>query len=163
MGTFYGGVSHTPLSSLVLVCELAGSYDLLVPLMLAEGIAFIVLRKKSLYRAQVTSQRESPVHGRSPAQADLLRTAQVVQVMRGSSALGVAAAVAPEVAVKAQDDLRTAAQALLRHKLREIPVVDGTGQIVGMLDEADISRWYLEATTKTPPPQPPPLPDDAPK
>ncbi|MEA2699283.1 MAG: chloride channel protein family [Myxococcales bacterium] len=163
MGTFYGGISHTPLSSLVLVCELAGSYDLLVPLMLAEGIAFIVLRKKSLYRAQVTSQRESPVHGKSPAQADLLRTAQVVQVMRGSSALGVAAAVAPEVAVKAQDDLRTAAQTLLRHKLREIPVVDGTGQIVGMLDEADISRWYLEATTKTPPPLPPAPPGDVPK
>src|SRR5204863_6619572 len=40
MGTFYGGIAHTPLSSLVLVCELAGSYDLLVPLMLAEGIAF---------------------------------------------------------------------------------------------------------------------------
>src|SRR5206468_6550734 len=30
MGTFYGGVAHTPLSSLVLVCELAGSYDPLV-------------------------------------------------------------------------------------------------------------------------------------
>ncbi|HXI59257.1 MAG TPA: chloride channel protein [Polyangia bacterium] len=167
MGTFYGGISHTPLSSLVLVCELAGSYDLLVPLMLAEGIAFIVLRKKSLYRAQVISQRESPVHGRAPGQTDLLRTAQVVQVMRGSSALGVAAAVAPEVAVRAQDDLRTAAQTLLRHKLREIPVVDGTGQIVGMLDEADISRWYLDATTKTPPPLPlppsPPPPTDTPE
>ena len=41
MGTFYGGIAHVPLSSLVLVCELAGSYDLLVPLMLAEGIAFV--------------------------------------------------------------------------------------------------------------------------
>ncbi|HEX4404612.1 MAG TPA: chloride channel protein, partial [Polyangia bacterium] len=43
MGTFYGGAAHAPLSSLVLVCELAGSYDLLVPLMLAEGIAFVAL------------------------------------------------------------------------------------------------------------------------
>jgi len=154
MGTFYGGVSHTPLSSLVLVCELAGSYDLLVPLMLAEGIAFIVLRKKSLYRAQVASRAESPVHGLASAQPDLLRSARVVQVMRGTSALGVAAALAPEIAVRAQDSLRTAAQLLLRHKLREIPVVDGAGQIVGMLDEADISRFYLDATTRTPPPQP---------
>ena len=62
MGTFYGGVAHVPLSSLVLVCELAGSYDLLVPLMLAEGIAFVALRRKSLYRAQVATQRDSPVH-----------------------------------------------------------------------------------------------------
>src|SRR5205085_6550805 len=62
MGTFYGGVAHTPLSSLVLVCELAGSYDLLVPLMLAEGIAFILLRKRSLYRSQAESRRDSPAH-----------------------------------------------------------------------------------------------------
>ena len=47
MGTFYGGIAHVPLSSLVLVCELAGSYDLLVPLMLAEGIAFVLLRRRS--------------------------------------------------------------------------------------------------------------------
>ena len=50
MGTFYGGIAHVPISSLVMVCELAGSYDLLVPLMLAEGIAFVALRKRSLYR-----------------------------------------------------------------------------------------------------------------
>ena len=50
MGTFYGGLAHVPVSSLVMVCELAGSYDLLVPLMLAEGIAFVALRKRSLYR-----------------------------------------------------------------------------------------------------------------
>ncbi len=33
MGTFYGGLAHVPIASLVMTCELAGSYDLLVPLM----------------------------------------------------------------------------------------------------------------------------------
>ncbi|HET6344066.1 MAG TPA: chloride channel protein, partial [Myxococcota bacterium] len=32
MATFYGGIAHAPLSAMVIVCELAGSYDLLVPL-----------------------------------------------------------------------------------------------------------------------------------
>ena len=151
MGTFYGGIAHTPLSSLVLVCELAGSYDLLVPLMLAEAIAFIALRRKRLYHAQVATQRESPVHSQGQASPDLLRSARVVQVMRGVSAIG-AVGPGPGIAVKADDDLRTAALALLQHKLREIPVVDDAGQMIGLLDEADISRWYLDATTKTPPP-----------
>jgi CIC family chloride channel protein len=151
MGTFYGGVSHTPLSSLVLVCELAGSYDLLVPLMLAEGIAFVALRKKSLYRAQVPTQRESPVH-HTPT-LDLLRQARVAQVMRPVSLSGVPV-VAPELRVGPEDDLRSATQTLLANKLREIPVTDADGQIVGLLDEADISRFYLDATTKTPPPAP---------
>jgi CIC family chloride channel protein len=62
MGTFYGGLAHVPLSALILVSELAGSYDLLVPAMLAEGIAFVVLRRRSLYEAQPPTRRDSPVH-----------------------------------------------------------------------------------------------------
>jgi CIC family chloride channel protein len=156
MGTFYGGVSHTPLSSLVLVCELAGSYDLLVPLMLAEGIAFIALRKKSLYPAQVATQRESPAH--KLAAVDHLRAGRVAQVMRLVSVSGVPI-VGPSLQVRSDDDLRKAAEVLLTHKLREIPVTDAAGNVVGMLDQADISRYYLEATTKadtgaTPPPVP---------
>jgi CIC family chloride channel protein len=149
MGTFYGGIAHAPLSSLVLVCELAGSYDLLVPLMLAEGIAFVALRKKSLYHAQVPTRRASPVH--HAGSYDLLTSTRVAQVMRRVSMSGVPV-VGPEQRVGPDDDLRTATQTLLQHKLREIPVVDPTGQIVGLLDEADISRFYLDATTKPPPP-----------
>ncbi|MEP6654714.1 MAG: chloride channel protein [Myxococcales bacterium] len=62
MGTFYGGLAHAPLSSMIIVCELAGSYDLLVPLMLAEGIGFIALRHHSLYHAQLPTRRQSPAH-----------------------------------------------------------------------------------------------------
>jgi CIC family chloride channel protein len=152
MGTFYGGVSHTPLSSLVLVCELAGSYDLLVPLMLAEGIAFIALRKKSLYQAQTPTRRQSPAHEASGS--DFLREARVAQVMRAVSISGIPIA-SREFRVGVDDDLRSAAETLLNHKLREIPVTDASGQVVGLLDEADISRYYLNATTtraKTPVP-----------
>ena len=62
MGTFYGGLAHVPIASLVMTCELAGSYDLLVPLMFAEGIAFVALRNRSLYHAQVATKRDSPAH-----------------------------------------------------------------------------------------------------
>ena len=62
MGAFYGGVAHVPLAALVLVCEMAGNYDLLVPLMLALGISCVALRRHSLYDAQVATVRESPVY-----------------------------------------------------------------------------------------------------
>jgi CIC family chloride channel protein len=80
MGTFYGGIAHAPLSSLIMVCELAGSYDLLVPLMLAEGIAFVALRRWSLYHAQVPLKRDSPAH-RDALLLDVLRDAVVRDVM----------------------------------------------------------------------------------
>ncbi len=64
MGTFYGGIANTPLAALVLVCEMAGSYELLVPLMLAEGVAFVALRRVTLYPAQLATLRDSPAHRR---------------------------------------------------------------------------------------------------
>jgi CIC family chloride channel protein len=76
MGTFYGGLAHVPIASLVLVCELAGSYDLLVPLMLSAAIAFVGLRKHSLYPAQVRTKRESPAH-RDDLVLDVLREVKV--------------------------------------------------------------------------------------
>jgi chloride channel protein, CIC family len=80
MGTFYGGLAHVPIASLVLVCELAGSYDLLVPLMLAEGIAFVALRRASLYGAQVPTRRDSPAH-RDELILDVLREVRVGDVV----------------------------------------------------------------------------------
>jgi CIC family chloride channel protein len=145
MGTFYGGISHTPLSSLVLCCELAGSYDLLVPLMLAEGIAFIALRKRSLYTAQVATRRESPVH--KAMIVDVLTTTRVGAIMRMISVSGIPIA-AREFSVRSDADLRTAAETMLANKLREIQVTDADGHVVGLLDEADISRFYLDAAER---------------
>ncbi|HEX3902523.1 MAG TPA: chloride channel protein [Polyangia bacterium] len=141
MGTFYGGISHTPLSSLVLVCELAGSYDLLVPLMLAEGIAFVALRKRSLYSAQLPTQHESPVH--KTAIVDVLTTTRVGAIMRMISVSGIPIA-AREFSVRSDANLRAAAETMLSNKLREIQVTDAEGHVVGLLDEADISRFYLD-------------------
>jgi CIC family chloride channel protein len=80
MGTFYGGLAHVPIASLVMVCELAGSYDLLVPLMFAEGIAFVALRDRSLYHSQVPTMRESGAH-KDDLITDVLRGVSVGEVM----------------------------------------------------------------------------------
>lgn len=61
MGTFYGGIAHVPLSAVVMVCELAGSYDLLVPMMLAVSVAYVALQKWTLYPAQPTTKADSRV------------------------------------------------------------------------------------------------------
>ncbi len=60
MGTFYGGIAHAPLSAVILVSELAGSYDLLVPMMLAVSVAFAALGDLTLYSAQPRNKADSP-------------------------------------------------------------------------------------------------------
>jgi len=53
MGTFYGGIARAPLSAVIIVSELAGSYDLLVPMMLSVAVAFVATRRWPLYPAQL--------------------------------------------------------------------------------------------------------------
>ena len=80
MGAFYGGIAHVPLSALVLVCEMAGNYDLLVPLMLTLGISYVSLRRHTLYEAQVNTQRDSPAF-RDALMRDVLRDIRVREIM----------------------------------------------------------------------------------
>ncbi len=203
MGTFYGGIAHVPLSALVLVCELARSYDLLVPLMLAQGIAFVLLGRRTLYHAQVLSQRKSPAH-RDGVLAELLSSTRVSEVMRqpvnlvylqlqtsakemlrhvqeapaqelflvlGESGKLEGVITAASVwtlaleregadivlaadlmlrvdRIRPDCDLRTATQVLVEHGLREIPVVDGEGAIVGLIGEKDLARIHLQAADR---------------
>jgi CIC family chloride channel protein len=183
-----------PLSALVFTCELAGSYDLLVPLMLAEGVAFVALRRQSLYTAQLPSRLEAArasadalqrlkVSAAMMARDDFIQfrpAAPIAEVERGVSGSAwqdafpviddegrlrgmisaevlrllasekevagwaiAADVMQPAITVRADDDLRTAAQRMLDHGLRELMVVDATGKIVGFLDEADIAKSYL--------------------
>jgi CIC family chloride channel protein len=199
MGTFYGGIAHVPVSSLVMVCELAGSYDLLVPLMLAEGVAFVALRHRSLYHSQVPSKRESPAHSQEIA-ADLLEQKHVADVLdvdrpfvsfvltsdartvRAEAAkhpwqtifpviredrtlLGVvdpgvlrmlgeeheldAVSIAadwmrPAFGIGARATLREALEMMIELAVRELPVFDEDGHVLGLLDELEVSRTYLD-------------------
>ncbi|HTP53901.1 MAG TPA: chloride channel protein [Thermoplasmata archaeon] len=62
MMTFFGGVSKAPLAVLVMVAEMTGSYDLLVPAMLAIFIAYIGTGPYHLYEEQRATRLDSPAH-----------------------------------------------------------------------------------------------------
>lgn len=150
MGVFYGGIAHVPLSALVLVCELAGNYDLLVPLMLAQGIAFIALRKRALYDAQVPTQRDSPVH-RDALLIDVLRAIHVKDLMTQGR---------PFVTFEP----KTSAAEMLQHVSDAtwqdvFPVIEA-GKMVGLVStdatrvlakEHDETPWALAADIMQPP------------
>jgi len=62
MGGFFAGVSKTPLTSIVMVSEMTGSYSLLVPLMLACGLNVAISRRWTMYEEQVATPIDSPAH-----------------------------------------------------------------------------------------------------
>jgi CIC family chloride channel protein len=79
MGGFFAGVSKTPLASIIMVCEMARSYSLLVPLMLVCGLHVLLARHWTLYEEQVGSPVDSPAH-QGDFVVDVLERLRVSQV-----------------------------------------------------------------------------------
>src|SRR3990170_8668037 len=48
LGGFFAGVARTPVSSVIMACEMSASYTLLVPLMLVSSTSYLLLRNTSL-------------------------------------------------------------------------------------------------------------------
>lgn len=72
MAAFFAAAAKTPLSSIVMVTEMTGSYGLLVPLMLSSFLAYLVLRPdNTLYRSQASERIDSPVHAHEYMRAAL--------------------------------------------------------------------------------------------
>lgn len=79
MGAFLGGIAHVPLAAVIIVCELAGNYELLVPLMAAVGMSYLLLRRTTLYPQQVRNPATSPARAGGIA-ADALDTLMVADI-----------------------------------------------------------------------------------
>ncbi|MDH5491274.1 MAG: chloride channel protein [Myxococcales bacterium] len=123
MGAFVGGIAHAPISSLIMVCELAGSYDLLAPLMLAEAVAFVVLRRVAIYDTQVPGRVHSPAH-RHELTVDILRAVRVRDVYH------------PELKLERVAPSTSAREVLARLGRTDLPavmVVTGQGAVAGIV------------------------------
>ena len=130
MATFYGGLAHVPIASLVMTCELAGSYDLLVPLMFAEGIAFVAMRGRSLYHAQVPTRRESPAH----------RDDLITDVLKGVTVGEIVIRDRPYVTFARRTPAREVLEKVSASAWQDaFPVLDETGKLVGIVS-SDVAR-----------------------
>ncbi|MDB4991265.1 MAG: Chloride channel protein, partial [Myxococcaceae bacterium] len=84
----------------------------------------------------------------------------LVGVVTGSSIFAVAQQLAhtgwllaadvmqPPASLKQHDHLRHATEVMVESGLRELPVLDAAGKVVGFLDEADIARSYVDAAIR---------------
>jgi CIC family chloride channel protein len=123
MAAVFSGAARTPISTLIMVAEMTGGYDLIVPAMLANILAFLVQRSltarsrhPTLYESQVESREDSPLHRtvflrraldildtggvetsnfRLPRLVNLLRFGEAIPIAEGEARL-VALTVEPE-------------------------------------------------------------------
>lgn len=125
MGTLYAGIAHVPVSAVILVSELAGSYDLLVPLMLAAGGAHVAMRRVRLYENQPTSRGHAPPRPEAAVAGRAAPRVRDVMLAHGFRTL------APG------ESLRVVLEAVTEGDAQVLfPVVDADGRLLGLVDPA---------------------------
>jgi CIC family chloride channel protein len=123
MACFFGGVAHVPISSLVMASEMTGGYDLLVPLMLAEAVTFVLLRRWTLYEKQVPTRRDSKAHGGEYV-LDLLQQIRVRDVMSPDRSVAT---------VRASTPLEPLLRQASESSQAVFPVASDQGEMVGIV------------------------------
>lgn len=63
MAGFFTSVSNTPISTIIIVSEMTGSYHLLLPSLMVCSVAYIASRNWTIFRSQVNNRIDSPAHG----------------------------------------------------------------------------------------------------
>ncbi len=129
MGGFFAGVARVPLTAMLMVCEMSGSYGLLVPLMLVCIINTAILSARwTLYEEQVPSMIDSPAH-QGDFVIDVLEQIQVREVLRPDRPLDLVAEDMPLPKI-----LSLAA----RSNSMYFPVIDAQSRLSGIFSLRDL-------------------------
>jgi CIC family chloride channel protein len=122
MAGFFAAAANAPVSTLVMVSEMTGNYQLLLPALWVCALSYLIGRRWTLYRSQVPSRLESPAHWGVLLEG-LLKSLSVGDILSRRSPRTVReSAPLPEV-------VRTFA----RVKQSCLPVVNDAGRLTGMI------------------------------
>ncbi|MCB9894623.1 MAG: chloride channel protein [Planctomycetes bacterium] len=134
MAGFWTGVAKVPVSSVIIVSELTGSYHLLLPAMWTCAITFVLARRYKLFLTQVANRKESPAHVGDFA-VDVLKEIRVAEIL-------------PDLTNFDTVDESTSLQQILAMKSSRqhyYPVVDRDGRFAGIFSLNDL-RTVLDET-----------------
>jgi CIC family chloride channel protein len=134
MGGFFAGVAKVPITSVIMVSEMTGSYSLLAPLMLVAVIHTMLSQKWSMYEAQVDSPVDSPAHA-GDFVVDILESLCVSDVITKGRE--------PHL-IRETTTLRKVLRTVSDSKESYFPVVDTSDRLVGIFSLTDLRRIYLE-------------------
>ncbi len=134
MAAVFGAAAHAPLTALLIIFEMSGSYGLILPLMMATSISTVVaraLQRESIYT--LTLAREG-VHRGLGEEMDILQSVRVDEVMTPNP-----------VTVHLRTRLEALAALIDRTHHRGYPVLDADGALAGIVSHRELvtaqARW----------------------
>lgn len=135
MAGFFSAAANTPVSTLIIVSELTGSYTLLLPSMWVCALSYMLARGWTLYRSQLPARIDSPAH----------RGDFIIDVLEGLTVRDAWRPAEDDLAfTSVPHDMRLAEVVRLIAGTRQtvFPVVDRGGELLGVFSMHDI-RQYL--------------------
>lgn len=132
MAGFFAGVANAPFSTILMVTEITGSYQLLLPTLWVASICFILCRNNTLYSKQVGSRIDSPAH-LGDFTVDLLAGILVRDAYRETD---------EGIVFHEQNTLDEIVHALARSTQRYFHVYNAEEELVGIFSSEDV-RSYL--------------------
>lgn len=130
---FFAGAAKTPISTIVMVTEMTGSYRLLLPAMWVCGLTFVLSRRWALYQKQVGHRAQSPAH-QGEYQVALLERMTVADVFEPSEVETVPAAT----------PLRDIIRMVTKSRDDYFPVVDDAGKFLGVFSAQDVRQYTFD-------------------
>ncbi|MCA9191160.1 MAG: chloride channel protein [Planctomycetales bacterium] len=132
MAGFFAGCARAPFSTILMVTEMTGSYQLLVPAMWVSSLCFLLMRKHTLYVKQVPTRLDSPAH-RGDFIIDVLAGMRVQDVYQKHREIRL---------VHEGTSLDDIVHLLAETSQRYFPVVDHQQHMLGIFSSEDV-RGYL--------------------
>ncbi len=137
MAGFFSGCAHAPFSTIIMVSELTGSYELLLPTMWVSTLCFVMGRRWTLYEKQVPSRLESPAH-RGDFIVDVLEGIRVRDVFRPN--------VGQIRQVPESTSLEDIVHLIAETKQHYFPVINQEGRMIGIFSADDVRHYLYDET-----------------
>ncbi len=142
MAGFFASAASTPFSTVIMVSEMTGNYELLLPSIWVCTLAFLLKGRKGLYEKQLMTRYETPIHkgefmlgvlGRLTVQEALVRYSKIK----------------PKVIV-ANRPVHEILKEVLQSRLPYLPVIDEHGKYLGVIERRTARRYLRELRRKRP-------------
>ena len=137
----FGSISRAPLAIMLMVAEMTGTLTLIVPAMVAVGIATLIVRRNddTIYRSQLRTRADAPAH-RLLSGLPLLARIPVNEAMS-----------APRCVLHDRDTVSQAIDFLVEADVTSAPLVDDDGRFLSQVSTEQLRASSAHAVIATTP------------
>lgn len=148
MAAFFASVEKVPIAATIMITEMSGSYELIIPLIFASSISYIGSQNWSLYTVQLDTKLDSPSY-RGEFLTDAMDMVKVRSAFRPVKNMPI---------LQLYDDVTSILKTFTTSELLVLPVKNAQNELMGLISLADLrsllnqeeSKWIVAADIMTP-------------